>query len=410
MKRTAQFLTRSLLIPALFLSALGAGLVFPYPTISARQSESVFAMSDIHGNFEAAVGLLEKAGLIDSSQKWSGGRNTFVQTGDYMDRGPEVRRVLDFLMELEDDAPSNQVIILLGNHEMMNIVGDLRYVTAPDYASFRDTRSEARRNDAFEDYVDFLEDRAVRFGRPAPEISEEFERDWMEDHPLGFVEHREAFSSDGDYGSWLRQRQTLVKQVGTIFTHAGISPAIANISMSIEEINASVQDEIRMFDQHKKTMVDEGIALPFFTWTELLDAAEEERHALVAEVAAERAEVDSQSFDFVFPARQQPKIQMLEAFLSMGRFTISEDGVLWFRGYAEWTDDEGSPLIQELLDQFDAKRFVVGHTPRLLGVVASRFEERVILLDTGMLSSYYTGGRPSMLEIDGGVLRPVYLD
>jgi hypothetical protein len=53
---------------------------------------------------------------------------------------------------------------------------------------------------------------------------------------------------------------------------------------------------------------------------------------------------------------------------------------------------------------------VVGHTPDREGTIRVRFKDRVFLIDTGMLSSYYTGGRPSALEIDGDVFTAIYLD
>ena len=54
-----------------------------------------------------------------------------------------------------------------------------------------------------------------------------------------------------------------------------------------------------------------------------------------------------------------------------------------------------------ILDGVGAEVMVVGHTPDPEGTIRVRFKNRVFLIDTGMLSSYYEGGRPSALEIDG---------
>ena len=62
------------------------------------------AIGDIHGAGDAFVRILQKAGLIDADRHWSGGTATLVQTGDYLDRGPAVRPVLDLLMQLETEA------------------------------------------------------------------------------------------------------------------------------------------------------------------------------------------------------------------------------------------------------------------------------------------------------------------
>src|SRR5215468_9725304 len=110
-------------------------------------TERVVAIADIHGDMDAFVGILQRAQLIDPSRRWSGGRATLVQTGDFLDRGPKAREVMDLLMSLPKEAPrqGGRVIVLMGNHEAMNIYGDLRYVTNNDYASFANDGPDARK-------------------------------------------------------------------------------------------------------------------------------------------------------------------------------------------------------------------------------------------------------------------------
>src|SRR5688572_22659768 len=67
----------------------------------AAQPGRVVAIGDIHGDFDAFLGLLTHVGLIDGERRWTGRDTTLVQTGDYMDRGPKIRPLLDFLMTLE---------------------------------------------------------------------------------------------------------------------------------------------------------------------------------------------------------------------------------------------------------------------------------------------------------------------
>ena len=77
------------------------------------------------------------------------------------------------------------------------------------------------------------------------------------------------------------------------------------------------------------------------------------------------------------------------------------DGPLWFRGYDQWTDEEGVAQIGKILQAYDAAHIVVGHTVQKGGRIRPRFGDKVFLIDTGMLSSYYPGGRASALEICG---------
>src|SRR5881296_3696391 len=106
--------------------------------------QRIIAIGDIHGDLDAFLGILQRAHLVDPSRRWAGGNSILVQTGDFLDRGPKARAVMDLLMSLQKDAPrqGGRVMVLMGNHEAMNIYGDLRYVTNNDYSSFADDRSD----------------------------------------------------------------------------------------------------------------------------------------------------------------------------------------------------------------------------------------------------------------------------
>src|SRR4029077_14663781 len=96
-------------------------------------------------------------------------------------------------------------------------------------------------------------------------------------------------------------------------------------------------------------------------------------------------------------AERQAKIQ---EFLKQGEwFSVRADGPVWFRGYDQWSDEEGAPKASKLLQDYKATHIVVGHTVQKGGRIRPRFDGKVFLIDTGMLSSYYPGGRASALEI-----------
>src|SRR5437899_11830973 len=69
------------------------------------QSTRVVAIGDIHGDFDAFVGILQRAQLVDTSRKWSGGNTTLVQTRDLLDRRPKTRAAMDLFMALQTDPP-----------------------------------------------------------------------------------------------------------------------------------------------------------------------------------------------------------------------------------------------------------------------------------------------------------------
>lgn len=69
---------------------------------------STFAIGDIHGCFDALIAL------IDAVQP--GADDTLVFLGDYVDRGPESRGVIEWLLE---ESQRRELICLRGNHEML---------------------------------------------------------------------------------------------------------------------------------------------------------------------------------------------------------------------------------------------------------------------------------------------------
>jgi hypothetical protein len=85
-----------------------------------------------------------------------------------------------------------------------------------------------------------------------------------------------------------------------------------------------------------------------------------------------------------------------------------DEGPLWFRGFAEWPEDQFASYLQSWLQKNNAWRMVVAHTPMADGRIQSRLDGGVFLIDTGMLSEYFKGGRASALEIINGEVTALY--
>jgi 3',5'-cyclic AMP phosphodiesterase CpdA len=211
----------------------------------------VVAVGDIHGDFKAFTEILHSAGIIDGKGKWAAGATHLVQTGDILDRGAESRKVMDLLMSLEDDAAKagGSVHALIGNHEAMNIYGDLRYVSAGDYNTFRTPDSVDLRDRLWKQYVGSLG------SFPAGDEKKK----WYDEHPLGWVEHRAAFAPDGRYGKWLRSQNAIIKINDTLFVHGGISPRL--LPMTLADINQQIADELKDISKvnpHSLVAADDG--------------------------------------------------------------------------------------------------------------------------------------------------------
>jgi hypothetical protein len=219
------------------LASLALALACACPPVFGQDTfdgvERIVAVGDIHGDFAAFTEILRSAKLIDRKDSWIGGTTHMVQTGDFLDRGAESRKVMDLLMSLEEQAAKagGAVHVLLGNHEVMNILGDLRYVSAGDFESYKSPDAAELQRKAFE---------AQATGSQKKDSA--YRKAWEKQHPLGWVEHRLAFSQAGNYGKWLRQKNTVIRIDEVLFLHGGISPKYT--SMSIHDINELVRADL----------------------------------------------------------------------------------------------------------------------------------------------------------------------
>jgi len=210
------------------------------------------------------------------------------------------------------------------------------------------------------------------------------EEEWLARHPPGFIEQREALSPKGSYGKWVRGHSAVAKISGVIFLHGGLHPDLVN--MKLDTINDRIQDEIKAFDAVTQYLQDEKLILPFFNLQEITAIAQ-------AEIVAEHKWRELSN---------EQRQARLTQFLGYGDWlSVRTDGPLWFRGYDQWSEEEGAVQVDKVLHAYKALHIVVGHTVQKGGRIRPRFGGKVFLIDTGMLSSYYPGGRPSALEIRG---------
>jgi hypothetical protein len=117
-------------------SAAAAAPIVPPTRIPAPAR--IVAVGDLHGDLDATRAALRVGGVLDDKDHWSGGAAMLVQTGDQLDRGDGERAILDLLDRLggEAKAAGGSVIVLNGNHEVMNVQGDFRYVTDGGFKDF----------------------------------------------------------------------------------------------------------------------------------------------------------------------------------------------------------------------------------------------------------------------------------
>ena len=338
-----------LLVSAIMLAASPSPAQSPAP---AR----IVAVGDLHGDYEAWIAIARDAGLVDARNRWAGGTTTLVQTGDITDRGPDSLKIIRHLRKLDKEASAagGRVIVLLGNHEAMNVTGDLRYVDPGEYAAFRDRNSEALRAAAWDANGKlFIANYKARY--PAM-TDKDIRAEWFKATPLGLIEHQRAWAPAGELGRWAASLPAVVKLGGTLFVHGGLSAPYTAMG-GLEEINRRVRAAVAAGDKSPHSILADPLGPLWYRGLITRGAAFEQEVAAAAAAAGK-------------PNAARP------------------------------------PMAQELdmvLAAFGAKRLVVGHTPNLAGI-AMAHGGKLVRIDTGNALSYK--GQPSWLEIAGDQLTP----
>ncbi len=363
--------------------------------LKTPRHERIVAVGDVHGSYAGLVSILRETSVIDGDDNWIGGSTLLVQTGDLLDRGADIRRVLDLMISLQRQARAagGKAVALLGNHEVMNMIGDMAYVNPEAYESFAGPGSENVREKAFEDWRIF-------FDTSNSAENEDFEarrKKWMTAHPPGFVEYTRAMGPEGYYGKWLRSLPAGFQYGGTIFSHAGISPAYADNSEIVADRN--IIADIDDFDRNKSFLIKKGFAKQFFSVSEI--------NAILDGIMT-AAGTGNQSPSI---AGDLPRYKAFKSYLdnlSVQSPLMTDESPLWFRGFAQWPEEKLTAYLPEWLTENNAWRIIVSHTPRPGGRIQSRLDGRIFLIDTGMLSEFYKGGRASALEIRDDDVTAVY--
>ena len=298
-------------------------------------------------------------------------------------------------LERQADKQQGKVIALLGNHEVMAMTGDLRYVSPEDYQGFSTNKSEKVREQAYQEYLHFISSQSDRLRNESSVDVESHEREsresWMMEHPLGFFERRDAFGPQGVYGRWLREHDSVVQLNDGVFAHGGLSPYIS--FRDIRELNRQIHSDIAAFDALWMSLSEKKIIWRYMTIEEAILQAGSEWAAIQAQPQAD-AELKEE----------------VRKFLTFPKWFInSPDSPVWYRGLALESEQTLAPDLEAMLARLNIGYLVIAHTPQPDGRIHPRFGAQVFLIDTGMLQAVF-GGRASALEINGGRFTAYYVN
>ncbi len=185
------------------------------PQVVFDDVEKYFAISDIHGQHDYFVQILQNNEIIDQNLDWNWQNGHLVILGDVFDRGPHVTGSLWLIYKLEQQAAEagGYVHFLLGNHELMIFRNDLRYLHE-------------------------------KYNFVAEQLN---------------ISYTELYSSKTELGSWLRFKPTVIRLNDHLFVHAGISPLLAEAVISLQNINTAMRDYLS--SRHSQTYAQEFLDL-----------------------------------------------------------------------------------------------------------------------------------------------------
>ncbi|MGE0580922.1 MAG: metallophosphoesterase [Steroidobacteraceae bacterium] len=341
----------------------------------------IVAIGDVHGALPEYESILRATGLIDAAGHWSGGETFLVSTGDLIDRGADSPAVVALLRRLEAEAPAagGRVLATLGNHELMNLTGDLRYVVAPDYAAEAAQEDAATRDAAFAALRSHGEWAGLEEAAARAAFDKQF--------PQGWFARQQAFSAAGDVGRWLLARPLMVRVNGILFTHGGLPPGLA--TTSLEALNTTgLHQDLLDYTAAWHALVAAGLLDP--------DTDDDARVALAEQRLA------------AYTGADHERLEALVATLKRTDASPVHDvaGPLWYRGSAMCYSAYETDTVAAVLGQLSASSVVVGHTITETKRVTTRMEGRVTMIDTGMLPRYH--GQASALVIEGAARSVVY--
>lgn len=184
---------------------------FKYQPIILPKRNRIIAIGDLHGDYRLTIKSLKIAKVINDNLNWIGDDTVVVQVGDQIDRCRPFNTKCDHPEETDNDEASDililklfndlhnkaikhggAVISLLGNHELMNVLGNLNYVS---YLGLKE----------FENYIDV--------NNPSKTFSS------------GKKARKYAFKPGNEYAKLLACSRLPAVIIGSnLFVHAGIIP------------------------------------------------------------------------------------------------------------------------------------------------------------------------------------------
>jgi len=320
--------------------------------------EKIIAIGDIHGDYEAFIDILKGTRLIDKKLHWTGGKTHLVQIGDVLDRGEYAKEIFDLMMKLEKEAEEagGKLHMLIGNHEELNITGQIfnrEEFNVRQLVSFLPNGYREKQVKRF---------RKMMGNNPTKKtgLDSSLDSDLMPYWENMFNEvkanrrhpaRREyMYNFNKKYGKWILKQNAVIKINNIIFAHGGISEKFSK--WELKKINNRLHTELEDLRRAAMNLT-------------------------------------------------RPQIQDYQR-----QIVYNPDGPYWYRGFYTKDQNAFKETVDRILNNLEAEYMVIAHTPRVIKTKEDMqlFQGRIWIIDTGISEVYrtYLEGRLSALIINNG--------
>ncbi|KAJ7104021.1 Metallo-dependent phosphatase-like protein [Mycena belliarum] len=306
----------------------------------------IVAVGDLHGDLPNAQTVLQFSGVVDALGNWTGDADFFVQTGDIVDRGDDTIRLYEWMEQLRVQAAATGGVVLshLGNHEVMNAIGDWRYVYPSEIATFGSVAARQKMISTGPIGRAWAQNYTAASRLPLhPHLGPPNTPFPPPSHPL------HAHNAPLPASAYYSVRAPL-SHAALSFVHGGLAPTYAHLAPFPTKINALSASLLRRLQHRAQPAPHPPAAYP----------------GLPAGTPHDEAVL------------------------------YGADGPFWYRGWATDGEDKACMDVEAVLARTGTRRMIMGHTPDFSGIV-SRCNGKIIIIDTGISHAY--GGALSALSI-----------
>ncbi|CAK5268383.1 unnamed protein product [Mycena citricolor] len=310
----------------------------------------IVAVGDLHGDLKNAQKVLQFSGVVDDLGDWTGHADFFVQTGDIIDRGDDTIKLYNWMEKLRVQAAAvgGTVMSHLGNHEVMNAIGDWRYVYPSEIATFGTVAARQKMISSGPIGRAWAQNYTCTSRLPLhPHLGGPNTPFPPPDHPVYF--RKDDDGSEDDPASYYSANEPL-SHSALSFVHGGLSPTYSNLApfpSKINELSATLLSRLQNRQQPPPHPPNQYPGMPHGTSKE--------------------------------------EVELYDS-----------NGPFWYRGWATDTEENVCVDVEKVLAKTGTRRMIMGHTPDFSNIV-SRCNGKIIIIDTGISHAY--GGVLSALSI-----------